>query len=246
MKTRKLVTGLMITGIAIFFASCTESINNTEDVFSDSDDFKSTELLAATTASDSCDFTATLSEEEVDGLMEMREEEKLARDVYLAFYEKYGQAVFNNISKSEDAHSRAVLHLIDGFGLIDPALEDVGEFNSELFVGLYAQLTEKGFESLVEALKIGAFIEEYDIADLENLLEKTENETITRVYSNLLRGSKNHIRAYTNALTSLGETYTPTIISQEEYEQILSESNFNSTDNFTPGTGVCDGTGAAS
>lgn len=34
---------------------------------------------------------------ETDGLIFMREEEKLARDVYIAMYDNWGQRVFNNI-----------------------------------------------------------------------------------------------------------------------------------------------------
>ena len=143
-------------------------MNNVEDAFAIANEEKSTELSGV--PGENCDFSGTLSEEEIQGLMEMREEEKLARDVYLALYEKHEHNVFRNISKSEDAHTRAVLYLINGFGLADPALENEGEFNSELFASLYQDLTEKGSEGLVEALKIGAFIEEYDIADLKKLL----------------------------------------------------------------------------
>ena len=242
MKTVKTETILALAAIVIMVASCSETVNNVEDAFALANDEKSTELAAAPTDSCYCDFSATLSETEIEGLMEMREEEKLARDVYRTFYEMHNHVVFNNISKSEDAHTRAVLHLINGFGLADPAFEEDGMFTSELFASLYKELTEKGNTSLVEALKIGAFIEEYDIADLEKLLDETENETISRVYSNLLEGSKNHIRAFTNALKRLGETYNPTIISQEQYELILSETPKNTDDTFTPGSGVCDGT----
>jgi hypothetical protein len=243
MKTIKILSILVIAGVAVLLTSCSETVNNVEDVFALANDEKSTELAAGARDGCYCDFSRTLTEEEIEGLMEMREEEKLARDVYLALYKKHEHIVFRNISKSEDAHTRAVLHLINGFGLFDPALENEGEFNNELFVTLYQDLTEKGNASLVEALKIGVFIEEYDIADLERLLAETENETIQRVYSNLLRGSKNHIRAFTNALTQLGESYTPTVITQEEYEEILSESSFKTNRDFTPGTGECNGAG---
>src|SRR5690606_26027203 len=106
-----------------------------------------------------CDFSGTLTEAEIAGLMEMREEEKLARQVYIFMYEKYEYRVFNNISKSEDTHTSAVLHLIDGFGLTDPTPASDTEFNNPVFTELYAQLTEKGSESLIEALKVGAYIE---------------------------------------------------------------------------------------
>lgn len=244
MKTRNLA--LVIAGMTLLFASCSESVSNVDEIINSEAEIKSSELIAM--PGDSCDFTAILSDEEIDGLLEMREEEKLARDVYRAFYETYEHIIFQNISKSEDAHSRAVLNLIDGFELIDPALTDEGEFTNPLFAQLYADLTSKGGASLVDALKVGAFIEEYDIADLERLIEDTENETIKRVYGNLLRGSKIHIKAFTNVLKVYGESYTPTILSQEEYETILNESSDDDADNstngtFVPGTGTCDGTG---
>lgn len=243
MKTINLA--IAVAGMTLLFASCSESVTNVDEIINTEAEIKSSELIA--TPGDSCDFTAILSDEEIDGLLEMREEEKLARDVYRAFYDVYEHIIFQNISKSEHAHSNAVLHLINGFGLIDPALEVEGDFTNPLFTQLYADLTSKGSTSLVDALKVGAFIEEYDIADLERLIDATENETIKRVYGNLLRGSKIHIKAFTNVLKVYGETYTPTIISQEEYETILNESNedddYATNGTFVPGTGTCDGTG---
>lgn len=240
MKTKELVTIFMLSGIAMFFASCTESAIAVDDVLLAADETKSTEL--ALSPGDSCDFTAMLSADEIAGLMEMREEEKLARDVYLSFYETHGQIIFKNIAKSEDAHTRAVLHLINGFGLTDPAMQNPGEFNNDLFTTLFNDLSEKGNANLTEALKVGAFIEEYDIADLQELLEKTENVTIKRVYGNLLRGSKNHIRAFSNLLKSMGETYTPTVISEEEYRLILNESAGTANTVSDSVNGVCNGT----
>lgn len=244
MKTKLVIAAL--AGFTLVLAACSEKESPIDSVLTTSDDIKSTEVV--TTLGDSAAFSEILGEEEVAGLLEMREEEKLARDVYIYFYETYEYFVFNNISKSEDAHSRAVLYLIDGFGLADPAIEGVGEFSADLFKTLYADLSAQGSFSLADALKVGAFIEEYDIADLERLLQETTNEAILRVYGNLLRGSQFHLKAYTAALGRLGETYTPTIISQEEYDGIINASDDSDDDTiddgtFVPGTGICDGTG---
>jgi len=165
-----------------------------------------------------------LSDEEMKGVLFMREEEKLAHDVYTTLYGIYGHIVFSNIAKSESAHTSAVLHLMDGYGSEDPALTGVGEYSNQLFAGLYVQLTDAGKVNLVEALKVGAFIEEYDIADLTRLLEETLNADVQRVYGHLLRGSENHMRAFTNALTQQGAVYTPTIITAEEYQEILNDT----------------------
>ena len=151
--------------------------------------------------------------------------------------------VFNNISKSESAHTSAVLNLINGYGLDDPTPAEEGVYNNEVFNEMYSSLTSAGTESLIDALKVGALVEETDIADLIQLIESTENEDIIRVYSHLLSASKIHMKAFTNALTRLGETYTPTVISLEEYVEIIGETNSEET--VTPSTtpGVCDGTG---
>lgn len=247
MKTTKIATFLAVTGIIFLFASCSETLNSVDESIDLANVEKSEELTTA--PGDSCTFTGTLTEAEITGLMRMREEEKLAHDVYVSFFGMYEYVVFNNISKSESAHTSAVLYLINGYGLTDPTPAEVAVFSDPLFTGLYEQLTENGSVSLVEALKTGAFIEEYDIADLEELIEETQNEDLIRVYSNLLRGSKFHLKAFTGILTRMGETYTPTILTPEQYAGIVNGSDTEETTEplVTPVTpvvpGICDGTG---
>ena len=231
MKTRRLVTILTVTVLAVLFAACSQKLSSTEETLATTKEEKSVESVLG--PGDSCTFTGTLTEAEITGLMEMREEEKLARDVYLKFYEIHGYIVFSNIAKSETRHSDAVLRLINGYELTDPALANEGEFTNPAFTKLYTQLVEQGKGSLVEALKVAAFIEEYDIADLLRLLEDNENADVERVYSNLLRGSEIHMRAFTNSLTRLKETYTPTIISEELYQSILDKTTNFSTNSGT-------------
>ncbi len=219
MKTRVFSLIILVTGMTLVFASCSENVNGLDDSSELAMiDEKSSEIAALC---GNCDFSGTLTESEIEGLMVMREEEKLARQVYIFFFENYNYRIFNNISKSEDAHTRAVLHLIDGYGLEDPTPESDTEFFNPLFNELYAQLTKKGSENVVEALKAGAFIEEADIADLRKLLSETQNEDVKRVYGNLLRGSTFHLRAFSNVLKLRGESYQPTILSSEEYLEIL-------------------------
>ncbi len=217
MKTSKLFLVLAIVSFA--FASCSNNNDVAEEaIVAETADEKSAEVAALC---GTCDFTGTLTEAEVASLMEMREEEKLAREVYLAMNAKYNYRTFANIAKSENAHTSAVLYLIKGFGLTDPSPVAATEFANPLFTDLYAQLTAKGSVSLVEALKVGAFIEEYDIADLQHHLAETENATVAKVYGNLLKGSKFHLKAFTNALKTQGATYTPTVLTVEEYNLIL-------------------------
>ncbi|ABR56472.1 conserved hypothetical protein [Methanococcus aeolicus Nankai-3] len=167
----------------------------------------------------------SISEEEKEGLIEMREEEKLARDVYLTLYDKWKLQIFKNIANSEQTHTDSVKYLLEKYNIPDPVeSEEVGKFSNPKFEELYNNLVEKGSQSAVDALIVGATIEDLDIADLENWISKTDNEDIKLVYENLMKGSRNHMRAFVRMLDSYGANYTPQYISSEEYEQILSSS----------------------
>jgi hypothetical protein len=169
---------------------------------------------------------STLSDAELEGLLYMREEEKLARDVYLTLYEKWGLPVFQNITKSEQTHMDAVKTLLDQYDIEDPAAgADVGVFANSDLQELYDQLIEQGSHSLAHALRVGATIEEIDILDLEKRVAQTDKADIRRVYENLMKGSRNHLRAFTfNLERRAGETYQPQYLSQTEYESIVTTS----------------------
>ena len=166
-----------------------------------------------------------LSDAEMDGILFMREEEKLARDVYLHLYEIYPLRPFLNISLSEQAHMDAIKYLIDIFGLEDPVGENAeGVFQNEELQALYDALIEQGSTSREEALKVGALIEEVDIIDLQAQLDSVaQQEEVIRVYTNLCKASGAHLRAFTGVLARYGVTYVPVELSQEEYERILAE-----------------------
>jgi hypothetical protein len=168
-----------------------------------------------------------LSQEEIDGLLFMREEEKLAHDVYLKLYEIWGLPIFENISQSEQTHTEAVLAIISKYGLDDPAANsDIGKFTNTALQDLYNQLIEQGSQSLVDALKVGGAIEEIDILDLEKHLSETSNQTIVKVYQNLLDGSRNHLRSFVSTLENqTQEEYSPQYLSLDVFEEIMGSAN---------------------
>jgi len=169
---------------------------------------------------------ATISPAEAAALQFMREEEKLAHDVYVTLYEQWGLRVFNNISRSEQQHTEAVAYLLDRYDISDPAAgNDFGEFTNADLEALYEQLVAQGSKSVADALKVGAAIEEIDILDLQKRLAETDNADIERVYNSLLAGSENHLRAFvSNLKTQTGETYAPQHMSQAAYNAIVTAS----------------------
>lgn len=166
-----------------------------------------------------------LSQAEINDLKFLREEEKLARDVYLYSYDKYQLMIFDNISQSEQRHMNSVLNLLNKYGIPDSASTEKGVFNNPDLQKLYNSLTKQADISSVEALKAGATIEDLDINDIDDFTANTTKPDLLNVYGNLNCGSKNHIRAFTRWLENVGVTYTPQYLSIEEYTIILSSLN---------------------
>jgi hypothetical protein len=187
------------------------------------------EVLDATANADSQSAQAAqdLSPEEIAGLLFMREEEKLAYDVYVALFERWGANVFSQISLSEHEHTEAVRQLILAHGLEDPAATTPpGVFQNADLQALYNQLVAMGQPSLIDALKVGCLIEEKDIQDINDKKEAVIDEPdIVQVYDNLLCGSRNHLRAFNSNLTAQGGTYVPQVISQAEWDAIANSPN---------------------
>lgn len=169
-------------------------------------------------------YVAPTTEEAID-MTYMREEEKLARDLYLRFGETWGTTPFDAIAGSEQHHMDAMLRLLLKYRLPDPAAGTVvGEFTDPELQGLYAMLLERGLASQVAALHVGGLVEEVDLLDLEVAATRTTQADILKVYGNLACGSRNHLRAFaTNIELVTGEAYVAQTMSQAAVDAILAQ-----------------------
>jgi hypothetical protein len=164
----------------------------------------------------------TLSKAEVDGLIFMREEEKLSRDVYTNLSKKWGSRPFGNIARSEQSHMEAVLALLKKFGVKVPSEKlGPGKFENADLQKFYDQLVERGQKSREDALEVGALVEETDIADLLKRRNGTDKADIIATYNQLLFASGNHIRAFSRNLKASGTGYKPTVLSASQYNKII-------------------------
>ena len=181
-----------------------------------------------------------LNADETASLLYMREEEKLARDVYNTLFTVWGQPTFQNIAASEQAHMDEIKLLLDRYGLTDPALGP-GQFSDANLQALYDQLVAQGSVSLADALKVGAAIEEIDILDLQARLALTDNADIQMVFNNLMNGSYSHLNSFTSVLTQqTGEIYTPKYLTAEAYQAIITGTSGNG---YQGGSGTTNGHG---
>lgn len=163
-----------------------------------------------------------LSQAETEALIHDRQEEKLARDVYLAFQQKYQVRIFANIAQAEQQHMDAIKVLLDRYEMEDPAADDTpGVFTDAHFQDLYQSLVQEGQTDLNSALKVGATIEDLDIYDIQTQLPQMDNSDVRMVFQNLLKGSRNHMRAFCGQLAAAGVTYAPQYLTQAEVDSIL-------------------------
>ncbi len=207
------LTLLVMLGLTLTFTRCSEGAGTDDGLAPDNATLKAV------------DQETSLTGEEIEAIQFMREEEKLARDVYQTLYEQFPLRPFLNISKSEQAHMDAVLYLIETYGLEDPVGDNPqGVFVNEELQELYDALTEQGSESREEALKVGALIEEVDITDLETALEETaRNEDVVRVFTNLCHASERHLKAFVRVLDRYGVDYAPVHLDQEYFDHIMAD-----------------------
>jgi hypothetical protein len=162
-----------------------------------------------------------LSADEAAMLTYMREEEKMARDVYLVMYQEWGAAIFFNIAASEQRHMDTMKKMLDKYGLPDSAQPAAGVFTNPDLQEKYDLLVSSGSLSCVDGLYAGATIEEIEMIDIQHAIDITTHRDLLRAYQNLLEGSKNHLRAFVRALAAQGITCVPQYISQELYDAII-------------------------
>lgn len=152
----------------------------------------------------SCPAVEPATAAEIQWLKFMREEEKLARDVYQFLYKKWQLAVFDRIAASEEQHFQTVGALLVRYKIEDPVTADTsGVFTDQRLAAMYAELTAKGAASMKDALEVGVMIEKADIDDLSKAVLETAKWDMKRVYANLSAASFSHLDAFESYLEIL-------------------------------------------
>ena len=144
---------------------------------------------------------------DANNILFMKQEEKLARDVYLYLDALYGGGqpgtrIFARIAESEQRHTDAVAELLMTYDIKDEVADAaVGEFADPVLQELYDTLIVVGSAGLTEGLGVGVLIERKDMTDIVEAIElSVAYKDIVQVYSNLLAGSENHLEGFLTAL----------------------------------------------
>jgi len=119
----------------------------------------------------------------------------------------------------------AMESLIERYNLIDLTKgKGIGEFTNPELQQLYNELIEQGSKSEIDALKVGAAVEEINIIDIEEFVAQTSKQDIVTVYENLLKGSRNHLRSFVSVMEKRGVTYKAQYLTDEQFNDIITAS----------------------
>lgn len=154
----------------------------------------------------------------------MWNEEKLAKDIYLALNSLYPTHQLETIAtRSETKHQALVEELVQRYDLNITNLVDysenyseeelrafeAGEFGIQAIQDLYDALYSKGSQSQQDALEVGCMVEVTDINDLNEeiaIAEEVNASDLVAVFSHLRDGSYNHYWAFNRGLQNIGVT----------------------------------------
>lgn len=152
---------------------------------------------------------SSITQEQKDKILYIYQEEKVARDVYTYFSKIYtDQYIFPMIARSEQRHMDSAEKLCNSYGIDTTGIneEEYGEFVIEELQEMYDGLIARGEVSLLEALYAAEEIEIVDINDLEEALDDMPDlNNVQNIYTNLLRGSNNHLIAFQSAIRRVSE-----------------------------------------
>jgi hypothetical protein len=167
---------------------------------------------------------ATLNERENSGLLFIWEEEKMARDLYTALYEKQSDPIFSDLARSEQSHMDQARAIMDKYGLAtpgNPGKDEQGVYENQTLQKIYNELLAKGTASHEDALKAAAAFEEISIIDLKKELYATQTDDAKTMYQGLLAGSEKHLRSIVRDLENQNIKYDPQYLEREEFEGII-------------------------
>lgn len=148
------------------------------------------------------------------------EEERMAGELYLALGKKHAVRPFRNIPLAEARHRELMENLAVRAGLPAPAATATGRYETVALQARYDALLARGQTSLIEALKVGALVEEQDIADLRALAATTDHPDLLAAIGALERGSQHHLNAFVRNLRARGIDYEAQVLPPAEVARL--------------------------
>jgi hypothetical protein len=132
-------------------------------------------------------------------LVYMREEVKLARDVYAVLSDAWRVDVFQGTAGSKQALMEDISDVLAQYGIDDPPAA-AGIFRHAELQELYAYLVDQGMRSVNDALDVTILVEQTVIADVDALINDTEQTALRAVLTRLKESSLSRLLTLTRHL----------------------------------------------
>ena len=166
---------------------------------------------------------ATLNASETSDIIYLQEAEKLDQDLNAALYGMHNDLpVFLHIANAAKISMTADNVILQRYQIPNPENEASGKFTNPTLQQIYTNGVNSGLSSAVDALKSSAKFEDMHIADLSGAIARTDNIDLQLIYRQQLALSRNNLRALSQWMSAFGATYTPTYITLDSYNQIIS------------------------
>lgn len=163
-----------------------------------------------------------LGEDERRDLLQIQGRRKLARDLYAELAKRWSAPALVRVGAAEEAHLDAIDALIEHYGLAGPAARHAdGQFGDPQTPALHAQLIDMGRRSEMAASQIGMLVEELGLRDLAAARSRTRQPEIVAVYDDLMRSSRNHMRAFFRQMQRFEGEYVPQYLTLTDFEAIV-------------------------
>ena len=151
--------------------------------------------------------TTELNEDQRERLFFIYQEEKVARDVYIYWGNKYPEeSTFASIQLAEQRHMDSAQKLCEKYGIdismVDESEAGYGEFFVPYLQDLYKTCLILSGSTLAEALAVGVLVEETDIGTLTDTIDPDIQEVgempadVISTYETLREGSYNHLESF--------------------------------------------------
>jgi hypothetical protein len=166
---------------------------------------------------------APLNETETADIIYLQEAEKVQRDIYLFFTQRFQTIpLFNQMAQAANRSMSVDNVILERYGIPNPELQAWGTFTNKKLQVIYDKVTGEG-SSPVNALKASATSEDLHIADLNAALGRTDNDDLKFIYNQQLVLSRNNLRGIIPWIAAFepSYTYSPTYITPNYYTSII-------------------------
>src|SRR6476620_4362177 len=168
----------------------------------------------------------TLSPAETKALINLHDNQKLSLFVYDSLYAIWGINPFGNIRSAESQHVNFLDDVADNYALELETNEpgnSAATFTTPQAETIYQESISKGSLSVVDALKMGARLEEMSLQVLHNAKAVTIKSDLLHTFDILAMGSKNNLQAFNRRLKMYGITYEPGFLEQKDFRNIINQ-----------------------